>query len=102
MFSVKLRAVVLDVLGRAADPTNQLLRQSRQHRPMGHDDHSSLPAILTGIRRAFSPEPSRVPMLSRAPEPSRATEAARVVEHARSPEPTRHVDYKWEATRSLF
>jgi hypothetical protein len=69
---------------------------------MGLDDHSSMFAILTGIRRAFSTEPSRVPMLRRAPEPSRAAEAARVVEPARSPEPTRHVDYKWEATRSLF
>src|SRR6185369_12390271 len=102
MFSVKLRAAELDVLGRATDPNNHLLRPSRQHRPMGHDDHSSMSAILTGIRHAFSPEPSRAPMLSRAPEPSRAAEAARVVEPARSPEPTRHVDYRWEATRSLF
>jgi len=102
MFSVKLRAAELDVLGRTTDPTNHLLRPSRHHRPMGHDDHSSVSAILTGIRRDFSPEPRRVPMLSRAPEPSRATDAARVVEPARSPEPTRHVDYRWEATRSLF
>src|SRR5882757_4310753 len=102
MFSVKLRATELDVLGRATDPTNHLLRPSRQHRPMGHDDHSSMSVILTGIRRAISPEPSRVPVLSRAPERSRATEAARVVEPARSPEPIRRVDYRWEATRSLL
>jgi hypothetical protein len=96
------RAAKLDVLVRATEPTNRFLRPSRQHRPMGNDDHSSMSAILTGIRRAFSPVPSRVPMLSRAPEPSRATEAARIVEPARPLEPTRHVDYRWEATRSLF
>src|SRR6476660_1292848 len=54
MFSGKLRAAELDVLGRATDPTNHLLRPSRQHRPLGHDDHSSMSAILTGIRRLFA------------------------------------------------
>jgi hypothetical protein len=84
------------------DQLNPLLRASCHHRPMRGDDHSSTSAILTGIRRVFSPEPSRA--LSRAPEPSRARapEPARVVEVARLPEPTRHVDYGWEATRSLL
>jgi hypothetical protein len=69
---------------------------------MSHDDHSSMSAILAGIRRAFASQPSRVRILSRAPEQPRALEPARVVEPARLPEPTRHVDYGWEATRSLF
>lgn len=69
---------------------------------MSDEDHSSMSAILTGIRRAFASQPSRVRMLSRVPEQSRVPEPARAVEPARLPEPTRHVDYRWEATRSLF
>jgi hypothetical protein len=69
---------------------------------MNDDEHSSMSAILTGIKRALSPEPSRTRMLRRPPEPSRAPEPARVIEPARVSEPTRYVDYGWEATRSLF
>jgi len=68
---------------------------------MGDGDHNSTSAILTGIRRAFA-EPSRVWAPSRAPEPSRIQEPARVAEPARLSEPTQQVDYRWEATRSLF
>jgi hypothetical protein len=69
---------------------------------MNDDDHSSMSAILTGIKRALSPEPSSTRMLGRQPEPSRAAEPARVIEPARVSEPTRYVNYGWEATRSLF
>jgi len=69
---------------------------------MNDGDQNSMSAILTGIQRALSQKPSRVPTLSRAPEPSRAPQPARVVEPARVPEPARYVDYGWEATRSLF
>lgn len=80
---------------------NPLLRPSCQHHPMDVDDHSPVVAILTRIRRAFAAEPGRVLEPIRALEPSRIQEPARVVEPARLPEPTR-VDYRWEATRSLF
>lgn len=69
---------------------------------MSDDHHSSMSAILTGIKRALSPEQSRTHMLGRPPEPSRAPEPPRVIEPARVSEPTRYVDYGWEATRSLF
>jgi len=69
---------------------------------MDDDNQNSMFAILTGIRRAFAPDPSRVRVLSRAPEPSRVPEPARVAEDARLLEPTRHVDYRWEGTRALL
>jgi len=69
---------------------------------MDDHDQNSMVAILTGIRRAFKAEPSRVWATSRAPDPSRIEEPARVVEPARQPEPARQVDYRWEATRSLL
>lgn len=58
----------LNVLGRNADrPANSFVRSSCQHRPMADDDHNSMSAILSGIRRLFAPEPSRLlRVLSRA------------------------------------
>ena len=69
---------------------------------MDDDDHHSMTAILTGIRRDYAPERSRARFPGHAPEPSRVAEQARVVEPERLPEPTRHVDYRWEGMRALL
>ena len=77
-----------DVLGRPRiDQLNPLLRPSCQHRPMSDDDHSSMSAILTGIRRAFASRAGRVRILGRAPEPvtrSRTGESCRTRAVARA------------------
>ena len=103
MFSVELPAAALDVLSRKTGRlANIFFRPPCRHRPMADDDHNSMSAILTRIKRAFAPGHSRARELSRVPEPSRASEPASVVEPAALSEPTRHVDYRWEGTRGLF
>ena len=103
MFPVELAMASLDVLSRTTDRRAGIFfRPSWQRRAMADDDHNSMSAILSDIRRAFAPEPSRVQVLSRALEPSRAPEPARVVEPPRLPEPTRYFNYRWEGMRGLL
>ena len=97
-----LRRLVGTAAAARRDQANIFFRGSCQHHPMEDHDHNSMDTILTGIRRDFRAEPSRVWTPSRAPEPSRMEEPARVIEPTRSSDPARQVDYIWEATRSIL